>query len=134
VGWAVGCCLVARTDTLRRLGPFDDRAFLYAEDLDLGLRATDAGVETWFWPAGRVLHRRAHSSSRVFGGEPFDLLALRRREVVRRWRGVRRQRTDDGAQALTYATRAALKKALGRSVRREREQLAALRRARRDRS
>jgi glycosyltransferase involved in cell wall biosynthesis/GT2 family glycosyltransferase len=134
VGWAVGCCLVARTDTLRRLGPFDDRAFLYAEDLDLGLRATDAGVETWFWPGGRVLHRRAHSSSRAFGGEPFDLLALRRREVVRRWRGERRQRTDDGAQALTFATRLALKRALGGSARREREQLAALRRARRERS
>jgi glycosyltransferase involved in cell wall biosynthesis/GT2 family glycosyltransferase len=134
VGWAVGCCLVARTDTLRRLGPFDDRAFLYAEDLDLGLRATDAGVETWFWPAGRVLHTRAHASSRVFGGEPFDLLATRRREVVRRWRGERRQRTDDGAQALTFATRMALKRILGGEPAREREQLAALRRARRERS
>jgi GT2 family glycosyltransferase len=134
VGWAVGCCLVARTDTLRRLGPFDDRAFLYAEDLDLGLRATDAGVETWFWPAGRVLHRRAHASARAFGGEPFDLLATRRREVVRRWRGERRQRTDDGAQALTFATRLALKRALGGKARREREQLAALLRARRGRS
>ena len=133
VGWAVGCCLVARTDTLRRLGPFDDRAFLYAEDLDLGLRATDAGVETWFWPAGRVIHRRAHASARVFGGEPFDLLARRRREVVRRWRGERRQRTDDGAQAVTFATRMALKKALGAGTEREREQLEALRRARRDR-
>ena len=131
VGWAVGCCLVARTDTLRRLGPFDERTFMYAEDLDLGLRATDAGIETWFWPAGRVLHRRAHASSRVFGGEPFDLLAQRRREVVRRWRGTRRQRTDDGAQALTFATRMALKRALGRRAEREREQLAALRRARR---
>jgi glycosyltransferase involved in cell wall biosynthesis/GT2 family glycosyltransferase len=132
VGWAVGCCLVARTDTLRRLGPFDDRAFMYAEDLDLGLRATDAGVETWFWPAGRVLHTRAHASRRVFGGEPFELLARRRREVVRRWRGERRQRTDDGAQALTFATRMALKRALGRGARREREQLAALLRARRE--
>src|SRR4051812_19779407 len=36
VGWAVGACLVARTDTLRRLGPFDEDAFLYAEDLGLG--------------------------------------------------------------------------------------------------
>ena len=132
VGWAVGCCLVARTDTLRRLGPFDDRAFLYAEDLDLGLRATDAGIETWFWPTGRVLHRRAHASSRVFGGEPFDLLARRRREVVRRWRGERRQRADDGAQALTFATRMALKTALGRRASRERQQLAALQRARRE--
>ncbi|HEX8052685.1 MAG TPA: glycosyltransferase, partial [Thermoleophilaceae bacterium] len=131
VGWAVGCCLVARTDTLRRLGPFDDRTFLYAEDLDLGLRATDAGIETWFWPEGRVLHRGAHASARRFGGEPFDLLAARRREVVRRWRGERRQRADDAAQAATFATRIALKSALGGTPAREREQLAALRRARR---
>jgi GT2 family glycosyltransferase/glycosyltransferase involved in cell wall biosynthesis len=131
VGWAVGCCLVARTDTLRRLGPFDDRTFLYAEDLDLGLRATDAGVETWFWPAGRVLHRGGHASTRRFGGEPFELLAERRRDVVRRWRGERRQRVDDGVQAVTFAVRIALKSALGGSAKREREQLAALRRARR---
>jgi glycosyltransferase involved in cell wall biosynthesis/GT2 family glycosyltransferase len=131
VGWAVGCCLVARTDTLRRLGPFDDRTFLYAEDLDLGLRATDAGIETWFWPAARVLHRGAHASVRRFGGEPFDLLASRRREVVRRWRGERRQRADDAAQAATFATRIALKSALRTGTAREREQLAALRRARR---
>ena len=26
-------------------GPFDRAAFLYSEDLDLGLRATDAGIE-----------------------------------------------------------------------------------------
>ena len=133
VGWAVGACLVARTDTLRRLGPFDEHAFLYAEDLDLGLRATDAGVETWFWPSARVLHHGAHASARVFGGEPFDLLADRRREVVRRWRGERRQRADDGAQLVTFATRIALKRALGGTARREREQLEALRRARRER-
>lgn len=131
VGWAVGACMVARTDTLRRLGPFDDRAFLYAEDLDLGLRATDAGVETWFWPTARVLHRGGHASEREFGGEPFGLLAARRRDVVRRWRGERRQRVDDVAQGVMFASRIALKSLLGVSADREREQLAALRRARR---
>jgi GT2 family glycosyltransferase len=131
VGWAVGCCLVARTDTLRRLGPFDDRAFLYAEDLDLGLRATDAGVETWFWPSARVLHRGGHASRRVFGGEPHELIAARRREVIRRWRGQRRQRVDDSAQLVTFATRIGLKTLLRMRPDRERAQLAALRRARR---
>ncbi len=67
VGWAVGCALVASTETLRRLGPFDERIFLYAEDLDLGLRAAEVGVETWFWPSARVLHARA----------PFDRAGLR---------------------------------------------------------
>jgi N-acetylglucosaminyl-diphospho-decaprenol L-rhamnosyltransferase len=132
VGWAAGACLVARTDTLRRLGPFDERDFLYAEDLDLGLRAIDTGVETWFWPSARVLHHRAHASSRVFGGEPFDLLATRRREVVRRRRGVGRQHADDGLQLMTFATRIALKTLLRRSAHRERRQVAALMRARRE--
>jgi N-acetylglucosaminyl-diphospho-decaprenol L-rhamnosyltransferase len=127
VGWAVGCCLAARTETLRRLGPFDERIFLYGEDLDLGLRAADEGVETWFWPAARVLHRRAHSTEREFGGEAFELLARRRREVVARRRGKRRARRDDLLQLLTFADRLALKTLLGRSAARERRQLAALR-------
>ena len=130
-GWAVGCCLAARTETLRRLGPFDERVFLYGEDLDLGLRAGDVGVETWFWPAARVLHKETHAAIREFGGEPFELLARRRREVVAERRGTRRARRDDRLQRLTFADRLTLKAALGRDTRRERRQLAALDAARR---
>ena len=134
VGWAVAACIGARTDTLRRLGPFDPDTFLYAEDLDLGLRAADAGIETWFWPAARILHHRAHSTSTAFGGEAFELLARRRREVVRKWRGARRESADDALQLTTFATRLALKAALGRSVARERRQIEALLRIRRERA
>jgi N-acetylglucosaminyl-diphospho-decaprenol L-rhamnosyltransferase len=128
-GWAVASCLVARTETLRRLGPFDERVFMYAEDLDLGLRAADAGVETWFWPAARVRHSGAHASDPAFGGEPFELLARRRREVVRERRGPARARRDDLLQLLTFADRLVLKRLAGRPAERERRQLAALRRA-----
>ena len=132
VGWAVGACVCARTETLKRLGPFDPRAFMYAEDLDLGLRAADAGIETWFWPRARVLHHGGRSTRKAFGGEPFELLARRRREVVRKWRGRRRQEIDDAVQLATFANRIAIKGLLGRSVRRERRQLAALLRVRRE--
>jgi N-acetylglucosaminyl-diphospho-decaprenol L-rhamnosyltransferase len=131
VGWAVGCALVARTDTLRRLGPFDEQIFLYGEDLDLGLRAAQAGIETWFWPMARVIHDRAHSSRVAFGGEAFELLARARREVVGRRLGPRRARLDDASQAVTFASRIAVKRLLRRSASRERRQLAALRRVRR---
>ena len=126
VGWAVGCALVARTDTLRGLGPFDKSLFLYGEDMELGLRAACAGVPTWFWPEARVVHHRAHSSAAAFGGEPFERLARARHEVVARRLGRRRAAVDDALQALTFASRAAVKPLVGRSAARERAQLRAL--------
>jgi GT2 family glycosyltransferase/glycosyltransferase involved in cell wall biosynthesis len=126
VGWAVACALVARTQTLLALGPFDEQIFLYGEDLDLGLRAAAAGVETWFWPRARVLHHGAHATAPAFGGEPFELLARARHEVVRRRLGRWRGGLDDLAQATTFGSRIALKRAFGRPVARERSQLAAV--------
>jgi N-acetylglucosaminyl-diphospho-decaprenol L-rhamnosyltransferase len=132
VGWAVGCALAGRTETLRRLGPFDERIFLYGEDMDLGLRAGAAGVPTWFWPAARVRHHRAHSSSVAFGGEPFERLARARHEVVLRRLGRRHAALDDALLALTFASRIAIKGLLRQPTQRERAQLRALRSVRRD--
>ncbi|UGS37430.1 glycosyltransferase family 2 protein [Capillimicrobium parvum] len=126
VGWAIAAVLAARTDLLRRLGPFDADAFLFYEDLDLCLRAAAAGVPTELHPGVELLHRGGHSTGAHFGGEPFDLLARRRREVVGGNLGDRALRLDDAAQGLTFALRAAAK----RDGRRERAQLTALRRAR----
>jgi GT2 family glycosyltransferase len=132
VGWAIGCCLVARTETLCRLGPFDERIFLYGEDLDLGLRARDRGIETWFWPQARIVHHRAHTTERAYGGEPFELLARRRREAIARSRGIRRAQLDDLVQLLTIADRILIKSLLGRPTARERHQFDAARRVRRE--
>ena len=127
VDWLVGCCLAARTDTLRRLGPFDERIFLYAEDLELGLRAGALGVHSWFWPAARVLHRGQHATRAVWGGEPFELKARQRRAVVHERLGPARGRLDDSLQLATFAGRGALKRMLRRPADRERRQLEALR-------
>jgi N-acetylglucosaminyl-diphospho-decaprenol L-rhamnosyltransferase len=131
VGWAVGCALAARTDLLRRLGPFDESIFLYGEDMELGLRAAAGGIETWFWPAARVCHRRSHSAVVAFGGEPFARLARARHDVVRRRLGPGRAALDDALQAVTFVSRIAAKRVLGRPAGRELEQLRALRGARR---
>ena len=131
VGWAVGCALVARTATLRELGPFHPSIFMYGEDLELGLRARRSGVETWFWPAARVVHHGAHASRAAFGGEPFARLAAARHHAVAGALGSRRARVDDRAQAVTFASRLALKRALGRPAERERRQLEAVRSLRR---
>ena len=127
VGWAIAACLVARTDLLRRLGPFDPGAFLFYEDLDLCLRARRAGVPTVLHPDVRVRHLGGRSTQRAFGGEPFELQARRRRDVISARLGPRALLTDDAAQALTFGLRAAA----GRDRKRNVAALKALRAARR---
>jgi len=126
VAWAVGACLAARTSTFRRLGPFDPAIFLYGEDLDLGLRAAQAGVPTVLWPGARVLHTGGTSSRRAFGGEPVDRLVEARRRVLIQHRGALAARADLAVQALTFADRALLKRLLSRPATRERAYLRAL--------
>jgi N-acetylglucosaminyl-diphospho-decaprenol L-rhamnosyltransferase len=131
VGWAIAAAVAARTATLRRLGPFDPAQFLFFEDLDLCLRARAAGVPTLLHADLALEHRGGHSTGPAYGGEPHELLARRRREVVRANLGGRALALDDAAQALTFATRAAARAALRRPAGRERAQLRALRAARR---
>jgi GT2 family glycosyltransferase len=131
VGWAIAAAVAARTTTLRRLGPFDAAQFLFFEDLDLCLRARAAGVPTVLHADLTLEHRGGHSTGPAYGGEPHELLARRRREVVRANLGGRALAVDDAAQALTFATRAAARAALRRPAGRERAQLRALRAARR---
>jgi GT2 family glycosyltransferase len=59
-----GCFMFFRSDVLRRLGGFDDRFFLYFEDLDLSVRARKLGKNVYF-PYTWVVHERqsAHRNS-----------------------------------------------------------------------
>jgi len=133
VGWAIAAAVVAQTDLLRRLGPFDPDAFLFYEDLDLCLRARASGVRTELRPEVALRHAGAHATRAHFGGEPFGLLARRRRQVIEQRLGRRSLAIDDAAQRLTFTTRAAGRLVLRRDATRERAQLAALREARRGR-
>jgi N-acetylglucosaminyl-diphospho-decaprenol L-rhamnosyltransferase len=131
VGWAIAACLVARTTTLRALGPFDERIFLFHEDLDLCLRARAAGVPTELHPEVVLGHSGGHATLPRYGSEPHEDMAMRRREVVGRVLGRRALALDDAAQSLTFATRALARILLRRDPRRELDQLKALLRARR---
>ena len=131
VGWAIAACVVARTDLLRRAGPFDPTAFLFYEDLELCLRAADLGVPTLLRPSVRIRHLGGTSVARALGDTALELGARRRRAVVAR-RGRRALALDDLAQAVTYGTRALGRSLLRRGGAYERAQLRALRNALRD--
>jgi N-acetylglucosaminyl-diphospho-decaprenol L-rhamnosyltransferase len=129
VGWAIAACLVARTELLRRLGPFDPTAFLFYEDLDLCLRAADQGIPTLLRPAVALRHEGGTSVGRALAGRDLELNATRRREVMSR-RGRAALALDDAAETLTYAVRFAGRRLLRRGGDYERAQLRALRAAR----
>jgi GT2 family glycosyltransferase len=119
VGWAIAACLAARTDTLKRLGPFDPTIHLFAEDMDLCLRARAQGIPTILHPDLEITHTGRHSIE----SEPFELLARQRRDVIAKTRGRRARAFDDAAQLLTFATRTVAKTPFNA---RERAQLGAL--------
>lgn len=56
-----GCFMFLRCDVLRRIGLFDERYFMYAEDLDLCRRIGEVS-RTMFWPGVEVVHGYAKES------------------------------------------------------------------------
>jgi N-acetylglucosaminyl-diphospho-decaprenol L-rhamnosyltransferase len=128
VGWAIAACVVARTELLRRAGPFDAGAFLFYEDLELCLRAADLGAPTLLRPSVAVRHLGGTSVARALGDAALELAARRRREVVSGI-GKRALALDDLAQAVTYGTRAVARTVLRRDPSYDRAQLRALGRA-----
>ena len=62
VDWVSGCCMLARRDVVRELNGFDEQFFMYSEDVDLCLRAKQAGWQTWYDPRTCVTHRIGGSS------------------------------------------------------------------------
>jgi GT2 family glycosyltransferase len=132
VSWLTGACLAAPRDLLLGLGPFDERIELYGEDMDLGLRAREAGVASWFCPdVARVVHHGAASTSRRWDDdERAARKARNRRTAIRRAHGARAERRAWRAEHVRFGLRAATKRALGRDSGRDRRDLHALRRAR----
>lgn len=130
VGWAIAACMAARTDLLRRLGPFDPGKFLFYEDMELCLRARREGVPTLFVPGIRLRHLGGTSTDRALGSAALDLHARRRREVMAR-QGPGARALDDLAELLTHGLRAVARSLLGRDPEPARRRLRAVLRARR---
>jgi GT2 family glycosyltransferase len=61
--WVSGACLLARRHDLEAAGLFDERYFLYTEDVDLCAAWRARGRTVRFEPAATVLHRRGRSGS-----------------------------------------------------------------------
>ena len=64
VGWLSGSCLLLRRAAFDGIGGFDERYFMYMEDVDLGDRLGRAGWLNVYIPGSEILHDKGHSTGR----------------------------------------------------------------------
>jgi GT2 family glycosyltransferase len=66
VDWVKGALLMIRKNIFEKLAGFDERIFMYTEDMELCYRAKLLGYKTYFYPDVNVIHQDLGSSNRSF--------------------------------------------------------------------
>jgi GT2 family glycosyltransferase len=128
VAWLTGACVAGPRELLAELGPFDPRIHLYAEDMELGLRAARRGTPSFICPTlCRVIHLRRGSTAKRFASGPERLMAQNLRLILEREYGERRAARALRAQRFNLKARSLAKGLAGRPAEREQRLLDALR-------
>lgn len=122
VDWLSGAAVWCRRAALDDVGGWDERYFMFMEDVDLGRRLRARGWRVAYEPAATIVHEEGVSRAH----HPYRMIAVHHRAVWRYadrwWRGPRRALL--GPAALVLVARAGLtmlRRAVG--VRRRRPQV-----------
>jgi N-acetylglucosaminyl-diphospho-decaprenol L-rhamnosyltransferase len=90
VDWVSGAAVWLRRSALDTIDGWDERYFMYVEDVDLCWRLRQAGWRIGYEPGGIVVHIKGASTDR----HPYRMIAAHHRSLLRfaarRWRGWRR--------------------------------------------
>tara|TARA_B100001540_G_scaffold31430_1_gene27397 strand:- start:9666 stop:10706 length:1041 start_codon:yes stop_codon:yes gene_type:complete len=61
IGYASGTCLFTTKNVLEKVGLLDEFLFLYHDDLDLGWRAAQIGINSYYVPKSKIFHAESYS-------------------------------------------------------------------------
>lgn len=78
VAWVSGACLMTSREVLEKVGEFDEKIFLYFEDIDLCYRIREQGLRVVFLPQARVFHTGGASTA---GAPHFSRLEYRKSQL-----------------------------------------------------
>ena len=87
VPWAVGAFLLLRRAAFEEIGGFDERQWLFAEDLDLGWRLSRAGWSTRYEPSAVIHHDESAATAAAFGSGRTERTQAATYDWLRRRRG-----------------------------------------------
>jgi N-acetylglucosaminyl-diphospho-decaprenol L-rhamnosyltransferase len=96
VDWVSGAAVWLRRTALDAVGGWDERYFMYMEDLDLCRRLRQAGFDIAYEPGGGVTHVQGASTSKT----PYRMLIQHHRSA---WRYARGRLTGPAAVLLPFA-------------------------------
>ncbi|MDO8512182.1 MAG: glycosyltransferase family 2 protein [bacterium] len=71
VDWVLGACMCIRRSAVEKVGPMDERFFLYFEDMDWCRRFWEQGFEVWYVPQARFAHYHKRESAQEQGAFAF---------------------------------------------------------------
>ena len=80
ISYASGTCLFTSSNVLKKVGLFDPFIFLYHDDLDLGWRASQLGIKSYYVPTSIIYH--AESYSLKWNAEKFYWLERNRKYCI----------------------------------------------------
>lgn len=66
VDWAAGSFLVFSADHYQNLRGFDEKYFMYCEDIDICLRSLRSGVKMKYFPDIKAVHLARHENRKLF--------------------------------------------------------------------
>jgi N-acetylglucosaminyl-diphospho-decaprenol L-rhamnosyltransferase len=104
VGYVEGACFLVRRSALADAGGFDERYFLYFEELDLARRLGQLGHEVHLCAEARVEHAMGASTQQLPDAGSTHLVTSQVR-YLRRWHGERAARIWVRAARLSWSLR-----------------------------
>jgi GT2 family glycosyltransferase len=83
-----GAAMLVRRQVFEQTGGFDERIFMYGEDLEWCMRVRDHGWRIAFTPDAAIVHLNHKSSEQKYGDARIDLCHKRAYEIYRRRAGL----------------------------------------------
>jgi hypothetical protein len=66
VDWVIGACMLTRKELLIQMNCFDERFFLFVEDMDFCYRLKKRGLSTYYFPGAVFKHHHGVSTQRYW--------------------------------------------------------------------
>lgn len=63
VAWILGSCMFVRMEAIKKVGPMDERFFMYMEDVDWCRRFLEHGFRVYYWPKVKLVHYYQRASA-----------------------------------------------------------------------